>query len=182
MLCRNKSESKICKHLEQYANIWNPVHLDRIRQNSTYWYVLVRTSTYWYMSVHDLHTSTYWYVPVRTLNKTCGFLIHPGSSLRVKYNSVQLVCKRQDSMMSNFKKCKVQVNQVHIGTYWYVLVRTGTYMYRHQPQKRFNGITLYPLFYANGSPLYACQVDLFLPTGLHCTLDLFFFRAVSSTV
>ncbi len=25
---------------------------------------------------------------------------------------------------SNFKKCKVQVIQVHIGTYWYVLVRT----------------------------------------------------------
>ncbi len=92
------------------------------QENRIYWYV--RTSTYWYMSVQDLHTSTYCYVLVRTLNKTCGFPIHPGSSLRVKYNSVHLLCKRYDSMMSNFKNCKVQVIQVHIGMYWYVLVRT----------------------------------------------------------
>jgi hypothetical protein len=57
----------------------------------------------WWISVQELHTSTYWYVPVRTLNKTCGFLIHPGSALSVKYNSVQLLCKRYVRMMSNFK-------------------------------------------------------------------------------
>jgi hypothetical protein len=118
-------------------------------------YVPVRTSTYWYMSVQDLHTSTYWYVPVRTLNKTCGFPIYPGSSLRVKYNSVQLLCKRYDSMMSNFKKCKVQVIQVHIGTYWYVLVRTCIDI-NHKHASIESHCISFPS-----------------PTSLHCTLDLF---------
>ena len=107
------------------SDIWNPVHLDRIGQNRTYQYVPVRTSTYQYMSVQHFFMSTYWYVLVRTWNKTRRNLIHPGSALRVKYNSVQLLCKRYDRMTSNFKKCKVQVMQVLIGMYWYVLVRTG---------------------------------------------------------
>jgi hypothetical protein len=90
-------------------HIWNPVHLDRIGQNHTYQYVPVRTSVYRNMSVQDCVMSTYWYVLVRTWNKTRRYLRHPGSALRVKYNSVQLLCKRYDRMTSNFKKCKVQV-------------------------------------------------------------------------
>ncbi len=35
------------------GEIWNPIHLDRIRQNRTYWYVLVRTSTYRYRPVQE---------------------------------------------------------------------------------------------------------------------------------
>ena len=38
------------------------------------------------------------------MNKICDFLIHPGNALRVKYNSVQLLCKRYNRMMSNHKK------------------------------------------------------------------------------
>ncbi len=34
--------------------IWNPIHLDRIGQNSTYQYVLVCTSMYKYVPVHKI--------------------------------------------------------------------------------------------------------------------------------
>jgi hypothetical protein len=45
--------------------IWNPsIHLDRIRQNLTSWYVPVRTGKYWYIPVHENYTGTSWYVPV----------------------------------------------------------------------------------------------------------------------
>jgi hypothetical protein len=53
-------------------HIWNPVHLDKIRQNRTYSYVQVRTGTYQYVPVHGstrislqymaVHTGTYEYV------------------------------------------------------------------------------------------------------------------------
>ena len=74
-------------------------------------------------------TGTDWYVLVHTWKKTCDYLIHPGSDLRVKFNSVHVLCKRYDRMKSNLKKCKVQVMHVHISTYWYVLVRTGIDMH-----------------------------------------------------
>jgi hypothetical protein len=58
--------------LGSHCSIWNPVHLDRIRQIGTAQYVLVHTSTWLYMTVHDstriLHfyetvrTGTFWYV------------------------------------------------------------------------------------------------------------------------
>ncbi len=103
-----------------------------------YEYVLVCTRTCQYKDlgwVH-VHVSTYQYVRLRTLKQTCGFLIHPGSVLRVKYNSVQLLCKGYDMMMSNFKKfcSKVQVILVHTGMYWYVLVQTSftnTFHFNH---------------------------------------------------
>jgi hypothetical protein len=47
-------------------DIWNPVPLDRIRQNGTYWYVPVRTSATRYKTVREFDGSTYRYVPVRT--------------------------------------------------------------------------------------------------------------------
>ena len=47
-------------------DIWNPVPLDRIRQNGTYWYVPVRTSTTLYKTVREFDGSTYRYVPVHT--------------------------------------------------------------------------------------------------------------------
>ena len=53
------------------------------------------------------------------------FLIHQGSSSKVNCNSVKLQCKRYARMRSNFKKFKVQISQVHTGTYWYIPVRTG---------------------------------------------------------
>ncbi len=46
--------------------IWNPVHLDRIGQIGTYWYVPVRTSTTRYKAVREFHGHTYWYVLVHT--------------------------------------------------------------------------------------------------------------------
>jgi hypothetical protein len=114
------------------------------------------------MSVQELYTSTYWYVQVRKLNKTCGFLIHPGSALRVKYNSVQHLRKRYDRRMSTFKKCKVQVMQVHIGTYWHVLVRTCIDINHKHASMESRSIY---------SPT---------PTSRHCTLDLFLAQCLSS--
>ncbi len=113
--------------------LWNPIHLDRIRQNSTYQYVPVCTGTYWYVRVHSFNASTYWYVQVRTWKKTFDYLIHPGSDLRVKLNSAHILCKKYDRMKSNFKKCKIHIwnreqhyrNRV-FSTYWFV---TGTYQY-----------------------------------------------------
>ena len=52
------------------------------------------------------------------------FLIHPGSSSRVDRNSTKLQCKRYARMRFNFKKNKVQLSQVHTGTYQYIPVRT----------------------------------------------------------
>jgi hypothetical protein len=48
------------------AGIWNPVLLDRIGQNGTYWYVPVRTGTTRYRSVREFHGCTYRYVPAHT--------------------------------------------------------------------------------------------------------------------
>ena len=48
------------------ACIWNPVPLDRIGQNGTYWYVPVRTSTKQHRPVQEFPVCTYWYVPVHT--------------------------------------------------------------------------------------------------------------------
>ncbi len=121
---------------EFQKNIWNPIHLDKIRQNRLYsgWYVLVRTSTWYvpvrtgtwrYMNFTSVHGSTYWYVRVRTFERTCGLLTHPGSVLRVKNNHAQLLCKANDMMLSNFQKCKVWRIIVHtcMYTYWYILVQ-----------------------------------------------------------
>ena len=52
------------------SHIWNPIHLDRIRQNRMYRYVPVCTGTYRYMQVQDFLSSTYWYVLVCTKNMT----------------------------------------------------------------------------------------------------------------
>ncbi len=101
----------------------NPIHLDRIRQNCTYWYVPVRTSTYQYMPVQKLYNGTYQYVPVRTRNRTLGYLIHAGRAQKVNCNSVQLPCKSYDGMMSKLKK-NARFRQCK-----YILVRTGTYWY-----------------------------------------------------
>ena len=106
-------------------SIWNPIHLYRIGQNRMYRYVPVHTGTYQYIPVQDSLKSTYQYVQVYTINKTSMFLIHQGSSSRVNCNSVKLQCKRYARMRSNFKKFKVQISQVHLGTYLYILVRTG---------------------------------------------------------
>jgi hypothetical protein len=46
--------------------IWNPVHLGRIGQIGTYWYVPVRTSTTRYKAVREFHGRTYRHVPVHT--------------------------------------------------------------------------------------------------------------------
>ncbi len=56
--------------------IWNPVHLDRIRKNSTYSHVPVFTSTYWniFKNFSLVYASTYWYILICTFEKTCHFL------------------------------------------------------------------------------------------------------------
>jgi hypothetical protein len=77
------------------------------------------------MPVQDSLKCTYQYVQVYTINKTRMFFIHQGSSSKVTCNSVKLQCKRYARMRSNFKKFKVQISQVHTGTYWYIPVRTG---------------------------------------------------------
>jgi hypothetical protein len=117
---------------------------------------------YWYMSVQDFVRSTYQYVLVRTWNKTRTNLIHPGSAPRVNCNSVQLLCKRYDRMTSNFKKCKVQVTQVHTGTslYWYILVRTGT---------DFN---------CTHASFWLCSTSFPTPASLHTTLGVFHAHSV----
>ena len=52
--------------------------------------------------------------------------MHQGSSSRVvNCNSIKLHCKRFARMRFNFKKFKVQISQVHTGTYQYISVRTG---------------------------------------------------------
>jgi hypothetical protein len=112
--------------------IWNPIHLDRIRQNSTYQYVPFCTGTYWYVLVHSFNAGTYCYVQVHTWKKTCDYLIHPGSDLRVKFNSLHVLCKRYDMIKSNFKKSN-----------HYVLVLTGTYWYRHAAHTRFISMMIY---------------------------------------
>ncbi len=56
----------VYKKTTEYYSIWNPVPLDRIRQNGTYWYVPVRTGTTRYKSVREFHGCTYRYVPVHT--------------------------------------------------------------------------------------------------------------------
>jgi hypothetical protein len=121
--------ARVVRSNTRSACIWNPIHLDKIRQNRTYRYlryVQVRTITWQYMNFTSVHGSTYWYVPVRTFERTCGLLTNPGSVLRVQNNHGQLLCKGYNTMMSNFQKCQVQRNTVHSGTYWYVLVRTST--------------------------------------------------------
>ncbi len=60
--------------------IWNPVHLDRIGQIGTYWYVPVRTATTWYKAVRESHGHTYWYVSVHTSTYTQEDKLFPGSS------------------------------------------------------------------------------------------------------
>ncbi len=128
-------------------------------------YVPVCTCTYQYILVHVSTRITYQDILVRTctyfFNKTFGFLIHPGNSLRVKYNSVQLLCKRYDRMMSNFKKCKVQVVQVHIGSYWCGLVRTCIDI-NHKHASMESRSIRFPT----------------RPASLHCTLDLFLAHSV----
>ena len=97
-------------------------------------YVPVCTGLYQYILVRTVTFIQCWYVLVRTgtylEEEGCDYLIHPGSDLRVKFNSVHVLCKRYDRMKSNFKKCKVQVMHVHISTY------------RHEPHTRFISMML----------------------------------------
>jgi len=60
--------------------IWNPVHLDRIGQIGTYWYVPVRTGTTWYKAVRESHGRTYRYVLVHTSTYTQEDKLFPDSS------------------------------------------------------------------------------------------------------
>jgi len=60
--------------------IWNPVHLDRIGQIGTYWYVPVRTGTTRYKAVRESHGRTYWYVLVHTSTYTQEDKLFPDSS------------------------------------------------------------------------------------------------------
>ena len=97
------------------------------------------------MSIQDFVRSTYQYVLV-TGNWYILGIRHehiaytqpdPGSALRVKDNSVHLLftrCDRMTVMTSNFKKCIVQVTQVHTIA---ILVYDGTYWYRDQLHTRF---------------------------------------------
>jgi hypothetical protein len=62
------------------SDIWNPVHLDRIGQIGTYWYVPVRTGTTRYKAVRESHGRTYWYVPVHTSTYTQEDKLFPDSS------------------------------------------------------------------------------------------------------
>ncbi len=137
------------------GNIWNPIHLDRIRQKSTYLDVLVRTSKYWYRPVRA-STYQYQYILVRTgtykKHDLRGSHTNSGSAPRVNCNSVHFPCMRYDRMMSKFKKCKSSGKE---STYWYVLVRTGTYRNRHQPHPHFISMLRSPLSYAGKSPLHA---------------------------
>ncbi len=62
-------------------HIWNPVHLDRIGQIGTYWYVPVRTGTTRYKAaVRESHGRTYWYVPIHTSTYTQEDKLFPDSS------------------------------------------------------------------------------------------------------
>ncbi len=90
-----------------------------------YWSVLVRTCAYQYIHSMPVRTGTYRYVLGR--RHVIISYTQAVSDLRVKFNSVHVLCKRYDIMESNFKKCKVQACMyilVRTGTYWYVLVRT----------------------------------------------------------
>jgi hypothetical protein len=128
-----------------------PLHLGRIRQHSTYSYIPVRTGTSrtcQYKIFTSVHISTYQYIPVLNL-KIIWFSHTPGSVLRVKYNSVQLLCKGHDMMMmSIFRKCEVQVFLLHAGTYRYALVRTRTDIINKQASFESHSI-LFPLSVSN---------------------------------
>ncbi len=134
-----------CAKIFEY--IWNPVQLDRIKQNHTYWYtyVLVRTSTWQYKNFTSVHGSTYWYLLVCALERTCGLFTHPSRvfSLIQQCTAPMWGIRHDDS-----KFPKVQSSENH-STYSYVLVRTGTL---------FIWITLYPLSDADESPLNAWLV------------------------
>jgi hypothetical protein len=67
-------------HGSPVARIWNPVHLDRIGQIGTYWYVPVRTGTTWYKAVRESHGRTYRYVLVHTSTYTQEDKLFPDSS------------------------------------------------------------------------------------------------------
>jgi hypothetical protein len=129
----------------------------------TYRYVLVRSSTYRYRPVQEYVTGTYWYVLVRSRNRAWRFRIHPGSAPRVNCNSVHLPCRRYDRMMSNVKKCKVQVRIVYTSMYWYVLERHGTGSIDIQVNH-------------TRTSFRCCFRRSPTPASLHCTLDLFHAR------
>ena len=63
-------------------------------------------------------------------------------------------------MMSNVKKCKVQVRIVYTSMYWYVLVRTGIDIQVNHTRTSFR----------------CCFRRSPTPASLHCTLDLFHSR------
>jgi hypothetical protein len=83
-----------------YMAIWNPIPLDRIGQNGTYWFVPVRTGTTRYKTVRECdgpsrtyrYHGMYQYIQVRTFNKTSCFLTHPERVRRDKIKVVQLLC------------------------------------------------------------------------------------------
>jgi hypothetical protein len=84
-------------HLDM--SIWNPVPLDMIGQNGTYWYVPVRTGTTQYKTVREFDR----YIPIRTFNKTSSLLTHPERVRRDKIEVVQLLCMGYNVTKSNFK-------------------------------------------------------------------------------
>ena len=66
--CYMQNMQNIHLNMQKYVTeyIWNPVPLDRIGQNGTYWFVPVGTgtSTRRYRSVQDFNDCTCWYVLV----------------------------------------------------------------------------------------------------------------------
>ncbi len=91
-------------------HIWNPVHLDRIGQIGTYWYVPVRTGTTQYKTVRESHGRTYWYVLVHISTYSQEdklFSTHPERVRRDKIKPVQLLCMGYNVTKSNFKSAQV---------------------------------------------------------------------------
>ncbi len=88
----------------ELSDIWNPVHLDRIRQIGTARYVLVHTSTWQYMTVREFYICMRQYVTWKT---TCSFLAQPEGNKRDKLKSVQLLCMWYYMTKSIFKTSQV---------------------------------------------------------------------------
>ena len=87
------------------------------------------------------HNFSIFHAVVRTLKKRSCFLTHPERVRRDKIKPVQLLCMGYNVTKSNFKTA--QVCSIH-GTYWNILVHTGTYWYRRRPNSTLHWITLCP--------------------------------------
>jgi hypothetical protein len=91
--------------------------------------------------VYSVYHIFHGFAPRCTFNKTGCFLTHPERVRRDKIKVVQLLCMGYNVTKSNFKT--TQVLLIH-GTYWYILVHTGTYRYRRKPNSTLHLITLCP--------------------------------------